>query len=75
MTLNNDRETNQTDKQINRLTGTDRQTDRQTDRHTEREREREREREQKTKRKTDKLLKVGPRSKYHTNDRLDKKIL
>ena len=29
MTLNNDRETNQTDKQINRLTQTDRQTDRE----------------------------------------------
>ena len=57
MTLTNDRETNQTDKQINRQT----------------QREKESPKDKKKDRQTDKMLKVGPRTRYHTNDRLDKK--
>ena len=44
-----------------------RRTNRSTDRHRERETKRQKERQ------TDKMLKVGPRTRYHTNDRLDKK--
>ena len=58
MTLNNDRETDQRDKQINRQIET----------------KRERLKDKKKDRQTDKMFKVGARTRYTTNSRLDKKF-